>query len=723
VSRLTVTRRRSLVRFTPAEVKSRGQALLRQVLDRAGLLNRSAEPGDASMLRPLALQHLSSSSERIRLRSLPSSAALLSQAEGITLGAIPVLGLGPVAWGVPPGWHVDPIAGCTAPEGHWTRIPFLDEAIVGDHKVTWELNRMQWLVTLAQAATLRGDQSYVEEIESRLSDWEQRNPPRMGINWASALEVAFRSISIAWCWSILTHGVGSTQSLDKLVARLLADGARYIQENLSTYFSPNTHLTGEALGLLYIASVLPGHPRAATWADVGATVFDREMERQLHRDGSHFEQALWYHQYTVEFCLHRGWLGEGLNRPPAWPAAKVRRAAELLACVLRPDGSLPLFGDDDGGRTLRLTPSSLVDFRDTVFLAALDLGLPELFSVAPTCPDAAIWWRGFDRCAAVRPGAEARAGGTDGWRYFPAGGWFVLRDRSGEHASRLVVDLGPHGALNCGHGHADAMSFELQVGDTPVICDPGTYRYVGAERNRWRHATNHSVITLDGDGPCEPGTPFRWERIPTTSVRSVASRAGVTAVEADVVGWHGALRSARHSRAFIRREGEYWLILDRVDSVCAAAAVGRLHFAAGLDLRLRPSGLDVETPEGDAVVAIELALAAGVLDLRVEDCQTSKGYGQSAPSRTLAYAFESPNLVATVVASGAARPRVRVERHGDGALAIVELDGRREMFSWMSVPDPDMVVITPSLAWCRHLDDWRTIPSDADVTSFHHTQG
>ena len=31
------------------------------------------------------------------------------------------------------------------------RVPFLDHAAVGDHKVTWEINRHQWLVTLAQA--------------------------------------------------------------------------------------------------------------------------------------------------------------------------------------------------------------------------------------------------------------------------------------------------------------------------------------------------------------------------------------------------------------------------------------------------------------------------------------------------------------------------------------------------------------------------------------------
>jgi len=57
-------------------------------------------------------------------------------------------------------WHLDPVHRKRAPLDPWFKIPFLDFAVVGDHKITWELNRHQHLVTLAKAALLSRDEKY-----------------------------------------------------------------------------------------------------------------------------------------------------------------------------------------------------------------------------------------------------------------------------------------------------------------------------------------------------------------------------------------------------------------------------------------------------------------------------------------------------------------------------------------------------------------------------------
>jgi hypothetical protein len=41
------------------------------------------------------------------------------------------------------------------------------------------------------------------------------------------------------------------------IERSLYAQGRHIESYLSTYFSPNTHLTGEALGLYYLGTCLP----------------------------------------------------------------------------------------------------------------------------------------------------------------------------------------------------------------------------------------------------------------------------------------------------------------------------------------------------------------------------------------------------------------------------------------------------------------------------------
>src|SRR4029077_17375267 len=108
-----------------------------------------------------------------------------------------LLGYRDLSFGDPIDWHLDPVAKRQAPLRHWTLLDPLDAATVGDSKVVWELNRHQWLVGLGQAYRLTGDERYPAMFADTIRNWLQANPPGMGINWSSSLEVAFRLIS--WC--------------------------------------------------------------------------------------------------------------------------------------------------------------------------------------------------------------------------------------------------------------------------------------------------------------------------------------------------------------------------------------------------------------------------------------------------------------------------------------------------------------------------------------------
>ena len=84
----------------------------------------------------------------------------------------------------------------------WADVPYLDSRC-GDHKVIWELNRHQHWLQLVRAAWLTGDPRYRLAIVERLDSWLAANPPLVGINWASMLEIGFRAIS--WTWAL--HGL------------------------------------------------------------------------------------------------------------------------------------------------------------------------------------------------------------------------------------------------------------------------------------------------------------------------------------------------------------------------------------------------------------------------------------------------------------------------------------------------------------------------------------
>src|SRR5262249_40397120 len=116
-------------------------------------------------------------------------------------GRFDVLGYRRLSFGQPVDWHFDPVWNRRAPLVHWSRIDALDASIVGDSKVVWELNRHQWLVTLAQAWALTREERYGDACIAAIDSWLEANPPGTGINWASSLEVAFRLIS--WCWTLV----------------------------------------------------------------------------------------------------------------------------------------------------------------------------------------------------------------------------------------------------------------------------------------------------------------------------------------------------------------------------------------------------------------------------------------------------------------------------------------------------------------------------------------
>src|SRR5271157_3392920 len=102
-------------------------------------------------------------SERAELlrKHLPGEAAeILREADEICAHRFRLLGYENLDYGREIDWHLDRVHGKRARLDPWFKIPFLDFAAVGDHKVTWELNRHQHLVTLAKAQLLSGSGSH-----------------------------------------------------------------------------------------------------------------------------------------------------------------------------------------------------------------------------------------------------------------------------------------------------------------------------------------------------------------------------------------------------------------------------------------------------------------------------------------------------------------------------------------------------------------------------------
>src|SRR2546426_4015408 len=289
---------------------------------------------------------------------------VVASADAICRGRFDLLGYRDLFFGDPLDWHLDPTYGRRAPLVHWSRLNPLDTATVGDIKVVWELNRHQWLVALGQAYQLTGDERYADFFAACVWDWMAANPPGQGINWAMSMEVALRLIS--WCWALALFRRSKKLSPEFLASLLSAIQvhASHIERYLSYYFSPDNHLTCEALGLFYAGELFPELRSASRWRKLGRKILIDQSERQILEDGVYFEQSTSYQRFTVEIYLNFLILAarNGVVLPPTL-TERVQRMLDFLLAVRHPNGSMPQIGDADGGWLLRLAPRAADDTR------------------------------------------------------------------------------------------------------------------------------------------------------------------------------------------------------------------------------------------------------------------------------------------------------------------------------------------------------------------------
>ncbi len=489
-------------------------------------------------------------------------------------------------------WHLDPVHGKRAPLDPWFKIPFLDFAVVGDHKITWELNRHQHLVTLAKARLLSGREKYARELAEQWRSWIQANPYPLGINWASTLEVAFRSLSWIWMDQLLAQTPEFAEFRDELLP-VLAFHGRYIERYLSTYFSPNTHLLGEAVALFFLGTLYPQMPGAARWKDSGWQIVLHEATRQVRPDGVYFEQSLYYHVYALDFFLYSRLLAarNGIEVPAAFDTV-LGRMLDVVA-VLAQAGPAEGFGDDDGGRLGNPRRNRTEHMTDPPALGAVMYSRG--FSAAQLTEES-IWLFGNQ---AVEELSKTQAGPTAHSLAFPDGGLYVLAD-SQPYAQVMVVDAGPQGVGRSGHGHADALSLRLTMDGRRSLVDSGSGVYISkdpADRDSFRGTGAHNTMRVDGVDQAVADEPFSWTHIPTTQAENWLAGKSFTYFVGSHNGYARLADPVLHRRHVLKIAGGVWLVRDVALGRTEHELEIRWHFAPDLEVRLAGAGrVEVSKP-------------------------------------------------------------------------------------------------------------------------------
>jgi hypothetical protein len=575
--------------------------------------------------------------ERIRLlrEHLPGEvAAILSEADEICRHRFRLLGYVDLDYGAEIDWHLDAVHGKRSPLKPWHKINFFDFAQIGDHKVTWELNRHQHLVTLAKAWLFTHDSRYSNELVSQWKAWQKANPYPIGINWASSLEVAFRSLSWIWVGQLLADCPQLSGQFNADLLRGLALNGRYIERYLSTYFSPNTHLLGEAAGLFFIGALHPQIASAARWKKKGLEILVQQAERQVHPDGFYFEQSLYYHVYALDLFLHARLLAARNKIDVPANFDEVLKKMLVVVRTLSQNGPPLGFGDDDGGRLFNPRRNRGEHMADPLAIGAI-LFQDEQLRGAATLTEESIWLFG-EQATAFLSGASASVPSRS--QSFPIGGLYISAD-SENPSQQIVIDAGPLGAMRAGHWHADAVSVKFSAHGRPCLIDSGTFCYMssGDERNSFRGTGAHNTLRVDELDQAVPDGPFAWKDLPSVRAESWMAGETFTYFTGSHTGYLRLSDPVLHRRFVFHLYKGFWMVRDTAEGKTAHVLETFWHLDPNLVTRqskgsfIVANAADEELTEGIAFVPVN----DSEWDCRITSGQVSPVYGIAEPAEVL----------------------------------------------------------------------------------------
>lgn len=368
-----------------------------------------------------------------------------------------------------------------------------------DIKVPWELSRFSHAPQLALAYYHTGKDKYLSAFEEQVLDWVEKNPWKYGVNWTCAMDVAIRACNWLLAYDIFTAaGARFSDDFKRAFFTSIFFHGKHIYANLEwSPFMTSNHYLSDIVGLFYLGCYLSDSPLGRKWLSFARRELEKEMQNQVYPDGMDFEGSVCYHRLVFELFFFAAVLAQksGVKLSDAF-YERLKKMADFIYQVVKPDGTAPQIGDNDSGRLHIVFPREVLDFTYLYSLSAIFFNdekyAVEEFGLAPEAlvffgEEARARWEKFSK-KSVRDIPSA---------LFENGGIAVLR--SGY--DYLVVSAGELGQKGRGgHDHNDKLSFELMIDGKNFIVDPGTGFYTPEPNiSRTLQSTrSHSTICING---------------------------------------------------------------------------------------------------------------------------------------------------------------------------------------------------------------------------------
>lgn len=444
-------------------------------------------------------------------------------------------------------WQLDFRSGWRWSSLEWHRDIKYGHIPGAEIKLPWEFGRMQHLPLLAYAAALsnagmNGFQKssvYANEFRNEILDFIAQNPPKLGAQWVTAMDVAIRAANwlVAYDMFIQT-GADFDDKFIGMFTESIYNHAVFILENLEWSGGlRGNHYLSNITGLLIIAAYLPVSDDSTRWFAFALQELISETNYQFNADGGNFEASTAYHNFSAELVnfafafvlacdsskisafknysntnwkykrpllpLHKQLFKISGNNVVLSNVflEKLRKINEFSKAIIQPSGSILQIGDNDSGKLFNFVPDSklMIDSVSTHNIEDDRKKSEKLNkSILKMVLQNSDLWKFLqdDEKIALHQNQFA----------FPDFGLYIFRNEN-YFLSVRCGSLGQRG--KGGHAHNDQLSITLALKCGEMIVDPGTYLYTSLPkiRNQYRSTSMHNVIYVNN---CEQNKFFEF---------------------------------------------------------------------------------------------------------------------------------------------------------------------------------------------------------------------
>ncbi len=441
-----------------------------------------------------------------------------------------------------------------------------------DLKVARELSRFHQLPQLALIAHALPESSEkaVKEFICQTLDFIALNPPRMGVHWLTTMDVAIRAINMIIGYDLMAERI-TNKNFQQIFSDSIMEHGKHIFENLEDKSGlTNNHYFANIVGLITICAYLPSNRETNEWLRFGYEQLIKEFEKQFLEDGGNFEGSTTYHALGIEMSLLGTYFISQLNKEqlevigrtkkdlfPDWMMQRLDNGISLLSDLIKPNGNIVQFGDNDSGRILKLFPGgkfiekekllgkhkslegyanflptkdqlwdeNYLDYKSILALSNAVLGkTKDNLSTVNYYPELQLFRSNYtfdfsilQKQEKIRQNHKIHVQSLlhkkehriefnktiqleeVSYKYYADVGYLIALSKD----FHLAIKIGNQNNYvhSLGHCHNDLLSFELTIGKKEIIIDPGTFVYTPSRKLRddFRSVAAHSTIQVENE--------------------------------------------------------------------------------------------------------------------------------------------------------------------------------------------------------------------------------